>query len=110
MLKAAAVFAAVGFLTSVWAQEGSLRFYADSIDFNIGVAMGTQFESNNTVHNNLVKREFNTIVAENCMKASNVHPVKGQPTFTTADRLMQFAEDNDMRVRGHTLIWYNQNP
>jgi endo-1,4-beta-xylanase len=96
----------------VWAnaQGDSLRQYADKIGFNIGVAMGVKFDQNNQTHNNLVKKEFNIVVSENNMKAENIHPQKGQPNFVNADKLVTFAQQNNMKVRGHTLVWYNQNP
>ena len=37
-------------------------------------------------------------------------PQRGQFSFGTADQMVAFAEENDMKVRGHTLVWHAQNP
>lgn len=91
------------------AQDETLRQYADQLGLDIGVCMGSQFDVNNETHNNLVKREFNTVVAENSMKAANIHPSKGTTKFDGPDKLVEFAQENDMKIRGHTLVWHSQN-
>jgi len=88
------------------AQEETLRQYADQIGLDIGVCMGSQFDMNNETHNDLVKREFNTVVAENSMKAASIHPSKGTTKFSGPDKLVEFAQENNMKVRGHTRVWH----
>ncbi|MGN7310861.1 endo-1,4-beta-xylanase [Alkalicoccobacillus gibsonii] len=56
----------------------------------------------------LITTHFNSITAENEMKFVSVHPSEDEYTFEKADTLMAFAKENDMHVRGHTLIWHNQ--
>ena len=58
--------------------------------------------------NKVVKRHFNSIVAENCMKCEVIHPEEDRFDFTEADRLVRFGEENDMAVIGHCLIWHSQ--
>lgn len=96
-------------LYSLTSGQESLRKHADAIGLNIGVAMGSQFDMGNATHNNLVKAEFNTVVAENSMKAQNIHPSKGRTNFGGPDKLLSFAQQNNMKMRGHTLIWHSQN-
>lgn len=95
--------------TMLQAQEESFKKYADELGLNIGTALGYQFERNTPEHNEIVIREFNTVVAENTMKAVILHKVKGQPDFSRADKLIDFAQHHGMRVRGHTLVWHFQN-
>ena len=95
-------------ITTTSGQE-TLRRYADAVGLDIGVCMGTNFDRNVQEHNELVKREFNMVVAENSMKAVSIHPSKGVTNFSGPDNLVQFAEDNTIKVRGHTLVWHNQN-
>lgn len=75
--------------------------------FKIGAAVNPK-----TVHlqHDLLIAHFNSITAENEMKFENLQPKENCFTFDTADRLIQFAESNDMQVRGHTLVWHNQTP
>src|SRR5690606_5078017 len=44
------------------------------------------------------------------MKFGPLRPSRNTFNFNAADALIDFAEANDMQVRGHTLLWHNQNP
>ena len=86
----------------------SLRYYANLCDKGIGVAMciykGLDSERNE------VGRQFNMIVAENEMKMDALQPSQGTFTFSNADQLVNFARNNNMKVRGHCLVWHQQQP
>ncbi|GIN56065.1 endo-1,4-beta-xylanase [Lederbergia ruris] len=58
----------------------------------------------------LLKKHFNSITAENEMKFENLQPEEGKFTFAVADKLVSFAKENHKQVRGHTLVWHNQTP
>jgi len=55
-------------------------------------------------------REFNQLTPENEMKWGYLQPERGQFTFDKADQLVEFAQNNNMTVRGHALVWHIQNP
>ncbi|SDC21450.1 endo-1,4-beta-xylanase [Pelagirhabdus alkalitolerans] len=76
-------------------------------EFLIGAAV-----NQNTIDQDadLLKTQFNSITAENEMKFEEIHPEPGQYDFTIADRFLKFAEDHDIKMRGHTLVWHNQTP
>jgi endo-1,4-beta-xylanase len=57
-----------------------------------------------------VAREFNVLTPENSMKFASLQPLQGVYDFCTADMMVRFAQDHGMKVRGHTLVWHNQNP
>lgn len=77
--------------------------------FLMGVAMNTwQVAGLDTAATNIVKKHFNSIVAENCMKCEVVHPEENRYDFTSADSLVAFGEANNMTVIGHCLIWHSQ--
>jgi endo-1,4-beta-xylanase len=57
-----------------------------------------------------VKTNFNSIVAENCMKSGSLVPTQGKYDFTDADKFVAFGEENKMVIHGHTLIWHSQTP
>ena len=90
-------------------------------DFLVGVAvnrsvtMGQAFRrSQEEVASDvaLVKKHFNQIVAENEMKWQVIHPRSGEDgyDFGAADALVKFAEENQMQLAGHTLVWHSQTP
>ncbi len=80
--------------------------YQDS--FAIGAAVepyqleGTQGE--------ILKHHYNSIVAENVMKPVNIHPEEKRYDFEEADKIVQFARENNMEVRFHNLVWHSQVP
>ena len=55
-------------------------------------------------------REFNMLEPEDAMKWEVVRPDSQSFAFTQADRLVDFAALHNMKVRGHTLVWHQQNP
>jgi endo-1,4-beta-xylanase len=61
-------------------------------------------------HAEILKRHFNSIVAENDMKWVRIHPAESTFDFSRADALVAFARANHMLVRGHTLLWHKQVP
>lgn len=77
--------------------------------FLMGVAMNTwQVAGLDTAATNIVKKHFNSIVAENCMKSIVIHPEEHRYDFTAADSLVAFGEANGMAITGHCLIWHSQ--
>ncbi|MFO7846919.1 MAG: endo-1,4-beta-xylanase [Balneolaceae bacterium] len=58
----------------------------------------------------LATRHFNAVTAENVMKWEIIHPEPGQYDFEAADAMVNLAEDHDMFVVGHTLVWHSQVP
>ncbi len=79
--------------------------------FLVGVAINTrQSSGRDTAAVRVVSRHFNSIVAENCMKSSSVHPEEDRYDFRAADEFVKFGEENGMAVIGHCLIWHSQVP
>jgi endo-1,4-beta-xylanase len=58
----------------------------------------------------LLKKEFNSLTAEHVMKMSPLHPTENSYKWTDADMIVSFAQDNGMKIRGHTLVWHSQTP
>lgn len=78
-------------------------------NFLMGVALNTrQVNGRDQQATRLIKQHFNSIVAENCMKSSAIHPEKNRFNFADADKLVHFGEENGMAVIGHCLIWHSQ--
>lgn len=79
--------------------------------FLIGVAMNSnQITGKDVVGNRLISDQFNSIVAENCMKSEIIQPVEGEFDFSLADLFVKYGEKHNMTIIGHTLIWHSQTP
>jgi endo-1,4-beta-xylanase len=87
--------------------SSSLRGAATPTKRKVGVALATYFMGDPR-YPKLAAREFDSLTAETEMKWYATEPSPGQFSFEAGDRLVEFAEQNGMRVRGHTLVWHNQ--
>jgi endo-1,4-beta-xylanase len=62
----------------------------------------------------LLARQVSSLTAENDMKWERLHPLPGNEPkaydFSRADRIVRFAAERGMKVRGHTLVWHRQVP
>lgn len=77
--------------------------------FLIGAAVNAnQIAGHDTMAINIVKKHFNTIVAENVMKCEKIHPEKDSYYWAAADSFVNFGCENDMFVVGHCLVWHSQ--
>jgi endo-1,4-beta-xylanase len=79
--------------------------------FYIGTAMNTdQITGKDTAAIQVIKENFNAIVAENCMKSGPLQPEEGVFDFSLADKFIAFGEQNNMHITGHALVWHAQAP
>lgn len=79
--------------------------------FLVGTALNArQINGYNPEELEVVKANFNSIVAENCMKSGELVPEKGKYNWDTADEFVKFGEANHMVIHGHTLVWHSQVP
>ena len=83
----------------------TLRYYAERNGKNIGVAISS-WKGNMEEGG----KQFNMLVAENEMKMETLQPQRGQFSFGSADGLVSFAQRNKMTMRGHCLVWHQQQP
>ncbi|MBT1695626.1 endo-1,4-beta-xylanase [Fulvivirgaceae bacterium PWU4] len=95
-------------LLSAAAQDnkGLKDYYAGY--FPMGVAVSPQVLKGPEAE--LIRKHFNSLTAENAMKMGPIHPEEGRYNWAPADAIVNFAQENGMRMRGHTLCWHNQTP
>lgn len=86
-----------------------LKDYYQNVFFEIGCAIKPQYTENKESAE-LLKKHFSTLTAENVMKWSAIQPREGIFDFANADKIIEFAETNTMKIRGHTLVWHRQVP
>lgn len=56
----------------------------------------------------IIAKNFNWVVAENCMKCEVIHPEENRYDFTLADQFVDKAKAAGLKVLGHNLIWHSQ--
>lgn len=79
--------------------------------FFIGTALNEwQITGNAPEELEIVKKDFNSIVAENIMKSGRLQPQEGEFDFKLADKFVEIGVENSMHIHGHTLIWHSQVP
>jgi len=77
--------------------------------FLVGVAVNPQqVDGIKPKESELISKEFNAIVAENCMKPEYIHPEEKKFNWTDADKFVAFGEKNKQVITGHCLIWHSQ--
>ena len=74
----------------------------------IGVAVNSYELSSDMKARELIKDQFNSIVAENCMKCEVIHPEENRYDWTEADKFVNFGVENNQYIIGHCLIWHSQ--
>ena len=92
--------------TKVDSNKGLKDYYKPY--FPIGVAVSPN--ALNSDESGLIKLNFNSLTPENDMKMETIHPKELVYNWKPADAIVTYAQLNNMKVRGHTLIWHNQTP
>jgi endo-1,4-beta-xylanase len=86
-----------------------LRDLAERHGIKLGAAVNPAL-LDNAEYAATLAREFNQAEPENAMKFGPIHPAADRFNFEPADRVVTFAVEHKIAVRGHTLVWHNQNP
>ncbi|OXS61682.1 hypothetical protein B1A99_03445 [Cohnella sp. CIP 111063] len=58
----------------------------------------------------MYKHHYNAVSAENAMKPESLVNNNREYNFENADKLVDWALANDIKVHGHTLVWHAQSP
>lgn len=91
----------------------TLREYAEKNGKYIGTAISTwknDITNESLAETKEVRQQFNMLVAENEMKWNELEPSRGGFNYWAADNLVNFAQKNNMKMRGHCLAWHSQLP
>jgi endo-1,4-beta-xylanase len=82
----------------------------DTLPFPVGAAVSDPQITG--APGQLLAKHFDQVTSENAMKVESWY--NADHSFKTvnadADALMTFAQDNDLRLYGHNLVWYQQTP
>jgi endo-1,4-beta-xylanase len=82
----------------------------DTLDFPVGAAVSSPQIIG--APGQLLKMHFDQVTPENTMKPEGWYNADHsfKTTNADADQLMSYSQANDIRVHGHTLVWYQQTP
>jgi endo-1,4-beta-xylanase len=113
----AALIAAVALLVTGCGDVGGqpnakvpLRAMAARDGMVVGTAVSAAALKHSHGYRTELAREFSSVTPENAMKWEVTEPKPGHFDFGDADRVVAFATAHHMRVRGHVLVWHQQNP
>lgn len=76
----------------------------------LGAAVSSVGLFGDASYRSTVLNRFDSITAENEMKFDALEPQQGVFDFSTADRLLSFAQQNGKTLRGHVLVWGSALP
>ena len=80
-----------------------------TVDFPLGVAIDSRETAG--APSELLLRHFNQVTAENHMKPEAWYDADAQlRAARPGHAIMEFAQENDLRVYGHVLVWHSQTP
>ncbi|MFB6136423.1 MAG: endo-1,4-beta-xylanase [Halobacteriaceae archaeon] len=77
--------------------------------FHVGSAVNGHLDDDGRYRETLA-REFDAATPEGAMKWAALRPSRETFAFDRADRIAAFADEHDMYLRGHTLVWHHAVP
>ena len=75
--------------------------------FSIGVSLSAR-NVRSAEQMDIVKRNFNSVTAENAMKPGVIHPKENVWRWDDADSIANWCRRNGVKMRGHCLCWHEQ--
>ncbi|NLO38383.1 MAG: hypothetical protein GX115_02770 [Ruminiclostridium sp.] len=76
--------------------------------FDIGNVINTS-QTEDAALTAMFSKQYNVVTAENEMKPQSLSPQKGKYNYDSADKIINWAEANKIKVHGHTLVWHSQS-
>lgn len=86
--------------------KGLKDYYKDF--FPIGVSVSPQSLAGS--ESELILKHFGSLTADNVMKPAPIHPEENRYFWNSADKIVNYAQEHGMLIRGHTLCWHQQSP
>lgn len=102
----------VGELEEVIVPEWDLKLSSIADTYKDSFQIGNIMNSNQTTdaeNTAMYKHHYNMVTAENDMKPQYLSSAKGLYNYANADTIVGWAQDNGIKVHGHTLVWHSQS-
>lgn len=87
------------------ADAPALHELATARGLQVGTAVKASALADDADYRKTLLRHFTVVTPENEMKWKAIFPKQDETRFAQADRIVEFAQQNNLAVRGHTLIW-----
>lgn len=87
----------------------SLKSHAHKRGLLAGCAVGAA-NLREDAFTRVLAAQYNLVVAENAMKFGPIHPKLDSYFFDDADALVSFAQQHNIKIRGHNFVWHEQLP
>ncbi len=79
--------------------------------FDVGCAINSwNLNDKESLEYKTLSKHFDVFVMENETKIDAIQPREGTFNFGGTDKLVEFAEETGVKLRGHTLVWHSQCP
>lgn len=88
--------------TDITSTKGLKDYYEKYFPIGVAVNMRSLVGEDSA----LLVKEFNSITPENALKIGPVHPAEDQYNWKSADAMIAFAQRNNLKIRGHNLVWH----
>jgi len=85
----------------------TLREEADRLGMLVGGAVDPELFGQ-AAYASAFASQVNMLEPENDMKFAVIHPAPNTYNFSPGDQIVEFAQTNGQKVRGHNLVWHQQ--
>ncbi len=82
----------------------------ENASFAVGTAIRANQIINDSAMQSIVAKDFNSITMENSMKMYAVHRSENEYNWNHVDDVVNYAQQNNIRLHGHAFIWHSGTP
>ncbi len=87
------------------AARSGLAAAATQADVRVGAAVDAGRLRSEPEYREAIVNHFTSMTPENAMKWTSLRPERDRWDWEDADAIVDFADEHDLEVRGHTLVW-----
>lgn len=87
-------------------ESAALKDLAAEKGIRFGSAMAS-YQVDDPRYVEIMQRDCEVMVAENAHKMYTIQPVRDEWRWVPADKLVNFAKANDIKMRGHAVVWHH---
>lgn len=88
----------------------TLQELAEERGIEFGAALSADPLRDDRSYWNTARNEFTSVTTSSELKMGPLRPSRSTYDFTDADAIVDFGNEYDLTVHGHTLVWHNQKP